>query len=167
MTLKNLQALLKDVVTRHKADITYFSGLGSDFNPSSETKFPAAVVQPIGKTRTLSPDGSYTINWAIIMMVFDILPEDRTTDEVNDKLARFDRITDELIFELYEFGYEEKDFIDGNETVKMDFQIPSPIDSNSMIDETESNVTGWITTFTIVEPVDGSDISCCLKEVFN
>jgi len=165
MRLDVLQALLSDIVTRHKADITFFTGLRSDFDPASARKFPAVHVQPITKNRIIF-NGQYTINWTVLMEVVDRLPEDRQTTDINAMLNRMDVITDEILFELHCFGDENKSLTVNNIAHKFDFQIPAPIDGTVIIDETENNLTGWATSFTIVEPVDGSDIVCCLTDSF-
>jgi len=164
MTLETLQALLKEVIEDHKAGLTFFTGLKKDFDPANERSYPSVFVQPVTKLRGLSPDGHYVITWTINMLMVDSLPEDRTSDDINEALQRFDRVTDAVIFKLYEFGYDETDFTVNNVTTRMDFQIPAPIVSDAVVDEGDSNLTGWLSVFTIVEPVDGSTIACCLAD---
>ena len=161
MTLQTLQLLLKDITDRHKANIRFFTGLKSDFDPSNEKNYPALHVDPISIATTLTDQ--YVVNWSMVMELVDILPDDRTTDDVNEALNRLNEVKKAVMFELMNFGRGDKLF--GGE--ELDFTIPAIILDTPIIDETENNLTGWQTTFTIVEPILGSTVECCLDDNFN
>ena len=161
MTLETLQALLKDITDRHKADVRFFTGLNSDFDPANENQYPALHVDPISTSEVIF-NAQYTENWSMVMELVDILPQDRTSDDVNDALNRMNEIRKAFFFELINFGDGSKDF----QGTSLDFTIPTPIVNTPIIDETENNLTGWQSTFTIVEPIAGSTLQCRLDDNF-
>lgn len=161
MTLQTLQLLFKDITERHKGDVRFFTGLQSDFDPANEANYPALHVDPISVSTTLTDQ--YVVNWSIVMELVDKLPDDRTTEDVNEALNRLNEVRKAVMFELMNFGRGDKEF----NGVELDFTIPAIILDTPIIDETENNLTGWQTTFTIVEPIAGSTVQCCLDDNFN
>ena len=163
MNLSTLHSIFDEIATKHKAIKTFYTGLASEFNPDYALEYPALLVDPVSITKSMR-EGFFQNNWNIVLEVIDLLPEDRTTENINKTLDSAQRILDQVLSRLVT-NYSTVEVTYNNQTVKSDFVIQDNFTVLPLIDDSEMNHTGWQVTFTITEQVRYS--TCCNDDVFD
>lgn len=165
MTLQTLQSLLEDVVTAHKSDVRFFTGLESDFKDSSDVKYPAIHVLPVGNSGTITNNQTPSQTWAVIMEYHTIVPNDATKDAKNEAMQRSNQILWDIIFKLADLGSSGATVTYNNVVTKLDYSLPLPSNMTAFVDIAPDNTTGWQVIFSIVE--DNAVDFCCTEAAFN
>lgn len=98
------------------------------------------------------------------MEVINDLPEDRSQENINKVLDSTQKIVDQVLSRLMT-QYNDKSLTFNNQESRLDFTIQDNFTALPLIDDTESNHTGWQVTFTITEQVRYS--TCCNTDVFD
>lgn len=163
MNLETIHSIFKEIATKHKAIKTFYTGLASEFNPDFDLEYPALLVDPVSITKSMR-EGFFQNNWNIVMEIIDDLPSERTQDNINKVLDSTQKILDQVLSKLIT-DYNDKKLTFNNQEIKLDFVIQDNFSVLPLIDDTESNHTGWQVTFTIIEQVKYS--TCCNTDVFD
>jgi hypothetical protein len=163
MNLEIIHSIFNEIATKHKAIKTFYTGLASEFNPDFDLEYPALLVDPVSITKSVR-EGFFQNNWNIVMEVIDDLPEDRSQDNINKVLDSTQKIVDQVLSRLMT-TYNDKVVTFNNQSVRADFVIQDNLTALPLIDDTESNHTGWQVTFTITEQVRYS--TCCNDDVYD
>lgn len=166
MRLETFQYILQTITEDHKAGIRFFTGEESDFDPASNKNYPANFVLPVQANMIINNSSEFVQQWIIIMEIKDILPQDRSTDDINEQLNTLFEILREIIIKfLFDYGFNIQTITVNNKEDLIDFTLATPIAILPFIDEGEQNYIGWQANFTINESFNPN--KCNIDEQFN
>lgn len=165
MTYETLVSLLEDVVTSHKVGLSYFNGLEKDFKSNADNAYPAIHVVPLQNPITISTNERASQTWTIIMEYHEILPDDKTTAQINEALDRGNKIIKDLVFKIADIGSSNTTLTYNDVVTKFDYSIPVPVNPTTFVGSAPDNTTGWQVTFTLQD--DNRVDFCCTEERFN
>jgi len=165
MRYQTLQQAINEIVSAHKADLTFFTGLESDFDPANNVHYPAIVFTPPAFTMPF-PDGTVGMDtWTLHIESQEQLSDSSTTAQKQEALDRTREYLRDIVLEfVYNYGYENKAVSYGNITENLDFVVTEVAAFSPFIDINDG-ITGWQVDLTIQE--GDYDTLCHLSDIFS
>jgi len=151
------------LTTGHEAVYSFFHGIERDFDPVNNVQYPAIFMLPINVGTDINA-GRFIKSYSLVLQCIDLLPEDRTTQQIGDALAKTDLILDQILT-YFTVNFQGKELTIGGKLVRFDFTFTSAPSKTPLVDAGTSNLTGFECSFTITGQV-GYD-ECFNDEVIN
>ena len=166
MRYQTLIQAVQDIAESHAADLTFFNGLESDFDPASGTDYPALVMTPSPALLELGNEPAQASKtWKIHLEVYEQISDTASVTDKNEALDRTHEYLKDVILQLFfEYGYENKEVTVNNVTETLDFTITVNPELIPFIGEGD-NLTGWYADFEIKEGL--YEDLCHLPDIFN
>ena len=166
MRYQTLQKAIEDITLAHQADIKFYSGLKSGFDPVNDVQYPALIFVPPSFDMSLDNETDQANKtWKIHLEVWELMSTE-SSDEQNE--IAFDRtceyIKDIVLRFWTAYGELDTEVTVNNVTNTLDFVVTSQ-PAFVGFQDVGDGVTGWVVDFEIQEGL--KEDLCHLPDIFS
>ena len=165
MRYQTLQKAIQDITEAHQADIQFYSGLKSGFDPVNDVQYPALIFVPPSFDMSLDNETDQANKtWKIHLEVWELMSTESSDDQNEIAFDRTCEYIKDIVLRFWTaYGELDTEVTVNNVTDTLDFTVTSQPAFVGFQDGGDG-VTGWVVDFEITEGL--KEDLCHLPDIF-